>query len=72
MLKPAGLDQRLRQMKSVHGDQGDLPGMVGVQVLQQPFGDGGFSGTRRPGYSKQAPSAPLEQRFSPGEELLPA
>jgi hypothetical protein len=44
--------------------------MVGEQVLQQPYGDGGFSGTGRPGYSEQAPSSPLEQRFSPGEELL--
>ncbi|WP_211882918.1 hypothetical protein [Pseudarthrobacter albicanus] len=46
-----------------------------VERLQQPTdvpvdGDGGFSGTGRPGDSKQAPSAPLEQRFSPGEELL--
>ncbi|WP_344365655.1 hypothetical protein [Arthrobacter humicola] len=57
-------------MKSVHGDQCDLPGMVGEQVLQQPFEDRGFSGTWRPGDSEKAPSAPPEQRFGPGEELL--
>jgi hypothetical protein len=44
--------------------------MVGEQVLQQPLGDRGFSGAGCPGDSKQAPSTPQEQRFSPGEELL--
>ena len=34
VLQPAGLEQRLRQVISVHGDQGDLPGMVGEQMLQ--------------------------------------
>ena len=57
-------------VKSIHGDQSDLAGMVGEQVLQQPFGDGGFSGTGRPCYSEQGPSTPLKQRFCPSELLL--
>ena len=56
-------------VKSIHGDQSDLAGMVGEQVLQQPFEMVDFPAPGAPAIPSRT-STPLKQRFCLGEELL--
>ena len=56
-------------VKSIHGDQSDLAGMVGEQVLQQPFRDGGFPAPGAPAIPSRRIHA-AEAALLPERELL--